>query len=196
MSRLKFTVALVFLLGAPLVAQVTNYTTEGSLRADHPLQCVPVSEITGKSSAADVTQGAVACLEAENYQGAAELVMVASAFAYFDTQRVSDPSAHVALQAIFADALSGQPQDRVEKMLAAIQRLSPDNSRHREICTSLLALGPPSYYPSYMIEHGMDAFTGSDSEPLVADFDAGKAWVDSLRTFIKCSEIDARTVNQ
>jgi hypothetical protein len=132
--------------------------------------------------------GAADCLSQEKYQRAAKLVMIASAFAHFDTQRVADRSAHAALQAVFVETFADHPRAEVEAMYAEIQALSPGSEAHKFVCDALWSFGPPTYYPRYMINHGMAAFGGDNDEPLVGDFNPDHAWSGSLGGFVRREE--------
>jgi hypothetical protein len=58
------------------------------------------------------------------------------------------------------------------------------------LCKEVARIGPPGYYPRYMIQHGMGAFlkTGGD-DGLVKDFDAKAAWKNSLDTYLHCPSL-------
>ena len=172
--------------GSTKESDVTSYESAGNLEATNPLDCEPATEINTTYSAADVVAGAVACVEAEKFDEAADLVMVSSAFALFDTQRVADETAHGALQALYSEAFGGLPADQASRLNDSITRMSPDNPRAQVICEPLEASEPPTYFPGYMVSHGLGAFSGESQEPLVEDFDADAAWMRSL-DFINCN---------
>jgi len=49
------------------------------------------------------------------------------------------------------------------------------------ICTEILRIGTPQYYPGYMIQHGMNAITGTNpDDELVKNFDSETAWKQTL----------------
>ena len=74
-------------------------------------------------------------------------------------------------------------QDNIDKLQTALTQLSSDNTA---ICQSLTNLGAPSYKPTYMIQHGMGAFTGqSTKDGLVENFDSVVAWQEAL-SVAKC----------
>lgn len=179
-------VALLLLVSNTATAEVTAFKNRDSLRAENPLKCVAAEEVSALSTAADVAAGALRCLKKKRYDDAAELIFVASAYANFDTRRVVDRSAHVAQQTLFSETFSGQSQDKMAGMFQAIEALSPENPRHVEICQHLEAIGPPTYFPKYMIAHGMAVFTDPAAPKLVEPFDASSAWSASLTEFANC----------
>ena len=167
---------------------ITSYESAGNLEATNPLGCEPANSVSNNSSAADIVSGAVACVEEERFDDAADLVMVSSAFALFDTQRVADKTAHGALQALYAEAFGSLPEEKASQLNDSINEMSPDNTRAQAICEYLADSEPPAYFPGYMVSHGMGAFSSEPQEPLVEGFDEDAAWVRSL-DFINCNEI-------
>src|SRR5690606_5766422 len=129
------------------------------------------TEVTTNSTAADVAAGAKACASSREYDAAAELFMVASAFAYFDTQRVVDETAHEAVGVLPIKAFGELAEERLERVIEAIEVLDQNLVRKETICAHLRNSKPPTYIPTYMIAHGMNAFMDSQAEPLVEDFD-------------------------
>lgn len=180
-------IALGLLLAGSATAQITSFSSKDSLKAQNPLKCVPVEAIRADSSAADVAAGALKCLKKKSYGEAAELTMVASAFANFDTRRVSDKSAHIAQQALFSETFRKQSEERMTELFAHMNQLGPESERHKAICAYLESLGPPSYFPKYMIAHGMATFTGSKEPPLIEPFDAQTSWAATLSEFVNCA---------
>jgi len=56
-----------------------------------------------------------------------------------------------------------------------------------QICSELETLGPPEYVPTYMLEHGMAAFTKTmKNGGLVENFNAQSAWTNVLREYVHC----------
>ncbi|MCO1335965.1 hypothetical protein MO867_16650 [Microbulbifer sp. OS29] len=168
------------------VAEVADHSDKSNLTKNPPLGCVNATSITSINTAADITAGAKVCAEQSKFSEAAELIMVAIAFAYFDTQRVTDKSAHGALSALFEKEFSSIDPLNRKKLFTSINALDKGNERKREICSYLEASEPPTYIPNYMISHGMGSYTNSSKEPIAEDFDASKGWSRSM-AFIKCS---------
>ena len=186
MNKVLTLFCFAFLIGCANNSQVTNYESKGNLAATDPLVCVNSTSVGPESTAADIAAGAKDCAESSKYSEAAELIMVASAYAYFDTQRVSDKSAHGALNALFAKEFGSLSEAQRKELFSSIDALDNNQTRKSEICTYLISAPTPSYFPEYMIAHGMGAFTGSPKEPLIKDFDASEAWSKSM-VFVKCS---------
>ena len=186
MNKILTLACFAFLIGCANNSQITNYESKGNLAATNPLSCVSSTLVGPESTAADIAAGAKDCAESSKYNEAAELIVVASAYAFFDTQRVTDKTAHGALSALFAKEFGSLPEAQRTELFASIDALDKNKPRKNEICSYLISTPPPSYFPSYMIAHGMGAFTGSTKEPLVKGFNVSEAWSKSM-VFVKCS---------
>lgn len=189
-------VVVPFLAIAPTAAiadpQVTDFEMEGNLKPTHNLECIPVTEVKTEYTPADLMVAEGKCARAGRYDDAIALLLIAGTYARFDTLRVADVSAHDALEAIQAN----NPPD--EKMRAAMPPIAAKyaasgSAEMAALCQRLKQLGPPNYYPGYMVRHGMAAFfgrgTGSNTG-LVSNFDAQKAWKQSLSSWLHCDVSD------
>ncbi len=186
MNKFLSFISISLLAGCANNAQITNYEIKGNLAATNPLACVSALSVKSTSTAADITAGAKECAGQSKYSEAAALIMVASAYAHFDTQRVADKTAHSALNALFAKEFGSLPETKRNELFTSIDALDQDNEAKQEICGYLKSSTPPSYMPNYMIAHGMGAFTGSVKEPLIKGFNVSESWSKSM-VFVKCS---------
>ncbi|SDZ78050.1 hypothetical protein [Microbulbifer marinus] len=167
-------------------SSVSSYQTQGNLESPKPSGCVEISRLSNEQNPVDIFTGLNTCLSQNNYQNAAELYFAGMAFGYFDTKRVSDKTAHQAISVLRMNTFSFQPQESMEKFQSEITNISSNNA---ELCKKLSSLGAPAYKPTYMIQHGMGAFTGqSTRDGLVESFDADAAWEDSLAKIAKCGQ--------
>ena len=163
---------------------VTNYEAAGNLESPKPAGCVSVGKLSNKQNPVDIFTGLNACLTQKEYSNAAELYFAGMSYGFFDTKRVSDKTAHQAISVLRMNLFGSQPQDVMDKLQVALTSITSDNTA---ICESLSNLGAPAYKPTYMIQHGMGAFTGqSTKDGLVENFDSGAAWKDALSTIAKC----------
>lgn len=175
------------LLAGPSKAQVTNHEAPGNLQAKAPLGCVTLSEVTNEETPADIYPGVAACVKSGAYQKAALLFAVAGTFGYFDQLRVSDSSARQAVMAIemndFADFTMDQKQSLMKALSATLDSNSPSL---KSVCSTIENLGPPKYFPTYMVQHGMSAFLGGTGSGAQENFDTAQGWHKSLSGFLHC----------
>jgi hypothetical protein len=165
-------------------SNATNYEATGNLESSKSAECISMAELSNTQNPVDIFTGLNACLNENNYSNAAELYFAGMSYGFFDTKRVSDKTAHQAISVLRMNLFGSQSQGVLDKLQVALTSITSDNTA---ICESLSNLGAPAYKPTYMIQHGMRAFTGqSTKDGLVENFDLGAAWKDSLSTIAKC----------
>ena len=165
----------------------THIEVPGNLAATNPLDCVAVEAVSNSHTAADIASGARSCFDEGDDDAMADLMLVASAFAYYDTLRVTDESAHAALTALFADRFADIPSTQRDRVATAIDALADDRDRVGALCAKLADLGPPEYWPTYMLAHGLGTLVGEEKEPAVRNIDRAAGWKQAL-SFTNCPE--------
>lgn len=167
---------------------ITNYETEGNLAAASPTDCVEVSQLTDDHTPADIYPGISDCLSKGDVDRAAKLSALAYVYGYYDRLRVADRSAHQATQVLQLNHLSTAEKDVAQKMFERVDAISEDDAALGALCDDIMSLGRPSYYPAYMIQHGIKAFSGgSGDNGIVAGFSAEEAWREALDRGLHCS---------
>ena len=171
--------------------QINAIETEGNLKPAHNLDCIAIGQVKNVYTPADLIAAYARCTRAERYDDAMVLMLIAGTYSAFDIQRVADNTAHDAYQAMMANI----PPD--EKTMAAMQQefaryKAQGSPQMAKFCVDIKRLGPPNYYPGYMIAHGMGAVIGGGGNGLVANFDAHKAWKESIDKYMHCSVADMR----
>jgi len=165
-------------------ANVTNYEAKGNLESPNPVGCIKVYELTNQQNPVDIFTGLNTCLINHDYKNAAELYFAGMSYGLFDAKRVLDNTAHQAILVLRMNVFSSQSQDVMEKLQTELSRIISDNT---EICRSLMNLGAPVYYPNYMVQHGIRAFTDRGTrDGLIEQFDSGLAWKEVLSTNVNC----------
>jgi hypothetical protein len=167
-------------------AQIVMLETEGNLASTAPLGCVDLGSVTPAQTPADIIPGVRKCLDSSEYAKAADLFAVFRAFGKFDTLRVADKSAHqglLVLQMNFLDKATQESKTAVQELIKKF--VDPTSAELMQLCKHMKAIGPPSYVPTYMLQHGISAFTGQGAG-LVQGFDAKVAWGTTLDGYLHC----------
>ncbi|QSX32327.1 hypothetical protein JYB87_11140 [Shewanella avicenniae] len=163
---------------------MTNDESSGNLQTTKSVSCVSIAEINNNYTPVDMFNNLRQCLTEQNYQNAAELYIAALSYGYFDIERVADKTAHQAISVLRMNALSERPQSVTSQLKSAINAMSGNNHL---LCQKLEQLGAPAYMPSYMLQHGVAAFTGQRSKDgLVDSFSPSAVWQDALEKVAKC----------
>lgn len=168
-------------------AEITRYTMEGSLEPTHDLDCISSNEVKNVYTPADLYPASRKCVEEGRYEDYIELFMIAGAFAVYDEHRVVDYSAHQARQVLILENFSDFEDPTKHEMQKLISAFIEDEKKLSSLCKTARKIGPPEYYPSYMILHGIKAYTGDPhKEALVDSFDSEEAWNETLDKYLHC----------
>ncbi|MGH8398791.1 MAG: hypothetical protein ACRETA_11190 [Gammaproteobacteria bacterium] len=172
----------------PVVTQngaVVNYTLPGNLAPKHKVGCVSLGNASDTWTPADVFPAMRTCIDRGSYTNAVELFTLASSYGQFDMARVMDHSAWNALQVLQMQYMKDVTPAQKSGFNQAAQAMLQNRS---DICMQLEKLGPPNYVPTYMLEHGMAAFTGtSKNGGLVENFNAQSVWALVLHDYAHCT---------
>lgn len=165
---------------------ITNYEAEGSLASLEPIKCVGLSEVKNTNTPADIFPAVRLCVDAGDFERASDLYALAGVYGRFDTLRVEDESAHQAILVLQINSLETLPQDRAQAFRDHLKaNLDPKSSRLQKLCAKIEMIGPPSYEPIYMIQHGMGAFIESEENQEI-ETNAAAAWTESLDGYLHC----------
>lgn len=171
---------------APLIR---NYEAPGNLESTHTLGCASPDEISSEDTPADLYPAVGKCLEEGHYDLAAFLYALAGVYSYYDTLRVADETAHDAAGVFQRRLIEQVPEAKRKRFISEVTVAINDPKKLAELCNQIKKIGPPAYYPRYMVQHGMQAFTGEKTpNGLVPDFDVEKAWTKALSSFLHCPE--------
>ena len=171
-------IILSLVLASSVIAESTNIESTGNLKSESPVELKEVSEITNKHNPVDIFKLVRSKIEQEKYDDAALAFGVGTGYGMFDMRRVSDNTAHQALRVIQINTGTGIPQEKQDEFQTTLNALfeNPD-----KLVALLKKVGKPNYHPTYMIQHGIKAFTGNKTKDgLIPDFDPDAAWQEIL----------------
>ncbi|MDD5400086.1 MAG: hypothetical protein PHQ93_02725 [Sulfurimonas sp.] len=174
---LRYMIVVVFLIGllSPLMAKDT----------DTKLGCVGIDKLKSSVTPVDLAVGVMECIKNDKYREGVEMYMLFGAYGQFDTRRVIDTSAHQAIPALKMYISNTVTEAKREKWLQAVDTVVDDKNIGK-LCTKIKQIGMPSYYPEYMIAHGLQAFNGGGKSGVYADFHAKETWEGILEGYVRC----------
>jgi len=172
----------------PNGAVITNYETKGNLESKNDLKCIKLTEVKNTYTPADLYKAFAQCIQDNKYEDAIPLFMVAGAYGKFDSRRVADVSSHQAMTVLIMNNTASLTDEQKKKWKESLGTFTAGNSSPEflQACNSIKHLGPPDYYPSYMIQHGMGAFTKSNGNPIVDNFNPQSAWEEAQEKYLHC----------
>jgi hypothetical protein len=176
----------------PLFLSFAMTTLALNAHAATSASCLKPEVLQSKMTPAELFPAAAACIKDKDASSAVVLVALGSAYASYDSQRVSDRTAHSAgnaLQRAAMDTLSGEQKQQFGLEIVSFMR---DQGKQLALCQDLQRIGPPTYTPTYMIQHGEAAISqalvnaSSTSSGLRSDFDGSSTWTNVLQNYMHC----------
>lgn len=166
--------------------EITNYTVQGSLAPTNPnIKCMTFNEASNTLTPPDIYLSSKDCVLKNRFEDAANLYVFGSAYTIFDIARVADNTVSGARTMMQMKAYKDMPEEMLDKLNAYIKDIHSEN-KEQQFCKTLEKIGKPNYFPTYLILHGMKAFTGDPYQnALKVDFDSKTKWNDIL-TNLKC----------
>ncbi|MBU6267117.1 MAG: hypothetical protein KGN34_06225 [Sphingomonadales bacterium] len=171
--------------GATPGPKFRDFGAEGTYQPPGQPACIAFAQPAARYDPVDLYKAARACIAAGRFVDAVPLYTLAEVYGRYDALRVVDSTTHAAAAAarttVFADVIEA---DHAAFNAAAQQRMSP--AALPQLCADLRGVGPPAYYPRYMIQHGERAFSGVSGDGLVPGFDSAAAWTRALDSYLHC----------
>lgn len=168
-------------------AEIVTIEAPGNLISTYDIGCADVSKLNNKLTPADLYRGMSICLQHNNFRDGAFLFALAGVYGRYDTYRVSDTTAHQATAALQVRTLGPVGQVKLASLQAEVAKLIQEPKDLRITCNKIKKIGPPTYYPKYMVQHGMKAIIDrATNNGLVAKFDSSSAWGNALASYIHC----------
>lgn len=167
---------------------ITNIHAEGSLAPTQQLSCIDLKDVKAEQTPADFFTAVSSCMAQADYDRAARIFLVASVYSRFDAQRINDKSAAGGGQVMIMRTFEKFTPEQRQAFGVAADRLTKTPEDFQAWCSNIKRLGPPRYFPRYLILHGMAAFTHPTplANAMVPDFDLEANWARVLETNMRC----------
>lgn len=167
---------------------ITNMRVEGSLAPTQQLPCIELKDVTPEQTPPDFFTAVSSCFAQADYDRAARIFLLANVYSRFDAQRITDRSAAGGGQVMIMRTFDKFTPEQKQAFSMAADRLTKTPENFQAWCSSIKRLGPPRYFPKYLILHGMAAFTQPAplANAMVPDFDLETNWARVLETNVRC----------
>jgi ankyrin repeat protein len=167
---------------------VTSMTIPGQLAPTQNLECIAIGKVKATATPPDLYRAARACVDQGDYERAVPLFLLGGAYGRFDAARVADQTAGQGIMILIMGFGSGLRDEQKQAFTTATSKFQSAENKAR-LCKEFKRLGPPDYFPRYMILHGIKAFTTADptANALVPGFDAAVTWRRLLAEGLNCT---------
>lgn len=166
----------------------THHRAEGSLAPTQQLACIELKDVTAEQTPPDFLTAVSSCMAQADYERAARIFLLASVYSRFDAQRINDKSAGGGGQVMIMQTFGKFTAEQRQAFSQAADRLTNVPENMGAWCASARRLGPPRYFPRYLILHGIAAFTHPTplANAMVPDFDLDATWARVLQNNLSC----------
>jgi hypothetical protein len=160
----------------------------------HPKRpCVRLDQISGSPTPMELYGALNDCLENHRDADAVALFALAGMDSAFDSLRVTDKTAGQARQILIMDLFQRVPPEIHARFEATLKEEAADPPRHAALCDQVRKVGPPIYFPSYMVNHGMGVMQSALANqapptPLEPNFNAQASWTQLLTNYLNCPD--------
>jgi len=169
--------------------EVISIEAKGNLESPKPCGCIELSEVTNENNPADILTGMGKCIELKQFEKAARLFAIAGVYGKYDSYRVKDKSAHQALLMLQQNILLNIDESDKTNLINSIKKELKSGSKElNDICQAIQKVGTPKYYPTYMIQHGIQAFSEQEGNGLIEEFNSSESWNLALKSYLHCGE--------
>ena len=172
----------------PSSGRITRYETQGNLEVTNDLPCIAIDQVKNTYTPADLYRASAKCVNDRKYEEAVDLFIVAGSYGYFDKLRVADKSAHQAVSVLIMNNMGSLSEEQKTQWKIRLDSRSKQGSTElADICQQIRKIGAPEYYPAYMIQHGIKAFTKDSAKPILDNFDVQQAWGSTMTQYLHCT---------
>lgn len=171
----------------PGKALVVAQPEVATVQPDIPrLPCSAGNELKNTYTPLELYMSVPPCIESGHFSEAANLFVLAGVYGMYDRLRVKDRSAHQAIT-VLKMAVTPSFTDAFRQHLSTMVQ-GPNLAT---LCQSMKKVGPPNYYPSYMINHGLGAISAqlngnAPDSALNESFQPTSAWAEALDQYLHC----------
>lgn len=167
---------------------VTNAHVEGSLAPTHDLPCISLSEAKQTYTPPDLHTAIAKCIAGAQFTRAAPLFALSGIYFRFDAERIADKTVRGGEQVMIMRTFSNFSEEQKEAFAKALNQLTESTSDLQATCAELVRIGPPAYFPRYLILHGMNAFISPSplDNALIPNFDAESTWARLQEAYAHC----------
>lgn len=160
----------------------------GSLEPTFDLGCIAGSQVLPTHTPPDLFLAAFRCVMTDQFDRAARLMTIAQAFGDFDVARLSDRTVADGPKVLALRMIGQVPMEKRSGLVTATRAAQANPALNAELCADLQRVGPPVYYPRYLVLHGLAAASGKSTpeNSIKASFDGSAYWSAYLKNATRC----------
>jgi hypothetical protein len=168
-------------------ANITNIEAKENLESLNDIGCTSFELLRNTYTPADLYRGTAECVRKNDLDSAVFMSALAGVYGRYDAFRVSDQTARQAASVVQMKYMGSLSDDEKKQFMARLSAVAGSAEKLVILCKKIRNISAPNYHPAYMIQHGMNAFVGGNSNSgLVQNFDSSAAWEKALDSYLHC----------
>ncbi len=148
--------------------------------------CASKESIRSVYSPPEMLPVVIRCMRENKIFEAVYYYMVASAFAHYDTQRVSNPNAREIIIDLKLKNLWNNGTEIKEQFLSQSKAIRSNEDMRSTSCKFLIELGKPDYDPEYLLVNANELVGESSRSKLTPGLNLDEIWKDTLKEYMEC----------
>jgi hypothetical protein len=149
-------------------------------------ECLDVKVATTSKTPLDLWRSIPTCAKEDKHEQAIFMFGLAGALGVFDSMRVKDVSARQAAKVLPMGGISAMGQEKSQQFQKQIQERFGEPAKRLDLCKTYKSMPPPTYFPDYMINHGLVNLSGKPADAFVAGFNAAETWPQAIDIYMQC----------
>ena len=134
---------------------VKNHEAKDNVQSSNDIGCTDVAHLRNIYTPADLYRAIPVCVERNDYDSAVFISALAGVYARYDQMRVADESAYQAETVLRMKYLDSLVPDQQKKFVEVLRARTNSPTKLTAMCDQIRGIGPPHYFPTYMVQHGM-----------------------------------------
>lgn len=149
-------------------------------------ECLEQGTISTTKTPFDLWRSIPTCVAEDKHEQAVFMYGLAGSLGIYDSMRVKDQSAHQAAKILPMAGQSAMGKERFLLFQKMVRERFGDESNRSKFCAAYKGMQPPTYFPTYMVNHGLAYLSGSKTDPLVSGFIESEAWPKAVEAYMQC----------
>ncbi len=188
LKRLSAFLTLSLLLALSQKAVAQSFTMKDRLKSRHDIGCVKAEALKPIYTPADLSKAVSTCNKEMRFEDAFHIFFIYTIYGGYDAERVKDETAKDAMSVLNLRIFhSLTPETRKGFQAEVIKMADVNSPQYLQACDHARRVGPPDYYPAYMIAHGRMALSEGIGDGMKENFDPEETWAQVFGVLNGCA---------
>lgn len=168
-------------------------TIAPSAVSSKPSSCTDRERLSREMTPVEMNQALPDCIAGSQMDTALFLFALSGTYGRYDALRVEDKTSPQVTTILRSQAMQRLTNEQKSAFMSQVKQVAENPSKHSSLCAAVRGFGAPTYYPAYMVNHGMAAVQASISRKSLANrglrdgFDSKVGWDLAVSEYLHCN---------